>query len=189
MRALNRPNQPFLAFARLHARGALGQGRRPNGKHDPLRPGRMPLARLGLLPLLALALPLPLPRAAAQPMPKPPPPPLNPAWAFDPNGPTLPGAPAPLFLLPDGGNPFNPNRPSQPQAISGPRPLIPPCRLIVPVRDAPLQPLHIPPAQVPLKNSFGCLSAADAIYGPDGCPRKLCGEQQGYKLKLPPGGP
>lgn len=187
MRALNRPIQPFMALARLHAKGSHRQGRRPNGKHVPLRLGRMPLTQLWLPPLLALV--LPLLRAAAQPMPKPPPPPLNPAWAFDPNGPLLPGTPAPSFLLPGGGNPFNPNRPSQPQAISGPRPLIPPCRLIVPVRDAPLQPLHIPPAQVPLKNSFGCLSAADAIYGPDGCPRQLCGKQHGYKIQLPPGGP
>jgi hypothetical protein len=30
-------------------------------------------------------------------------PPLNPAWAFDPNGPFLPGADPPSFLLPANG--------------------------------------------------------------------------------------
>ena len=121
--------------------------------------------------------------------PLPPAPPLNPAWAFDPNGPVLPGTAAPSLLLPGGGLPFNPMRPSQPQAISGPRPQIPPCPLIVPPPFFALQPLHIPPAQVPLKNSFGCLSPDDAVYGPDGCPRRLCGTKLGTKIPLPPGGP
>lgn len=115
--------------------------------------------------------------------------PLSPSWAFDPTGPYLPGADPPAFLLPGWGQPFNPARPVQPQAISGPRPPIPPCPLIVPVRLAALQPLHIPPVQVPLKNRFGCLSPADAIYGPDGCPRRLCGTSKGFQIPLPPGGP
>ena len=120
----------------------------------------------------------------------PPAPPLNPAWAFDPNGPYLPGADPPSFLLPANGKRFNPSGPAgQPQAISGPRPPIPPCRLIVPVRDAPLQPLHLHPSQVPLKNSFGCLSPSDAIYGADGCPKRLCGTSKGNQISLPPGGP
>jgi hypothetical protein len=61
--------------------------------------------------------------------------------------------------------------------------------LIVPVKDYALQPLHIAPAQVPLKNSFGCLSAADAVYGPDGCPKRLCGKGGATQILLPPGGP
>jgi hypothetical protein len=32
---------------------------------------------------------------------------------------------------------------------------------------------------------MGCLSAADAIYGKDGCPIKLCGEASG-SFQLPP---
>jgi hypothetical protein len=123
----------------------------------------------------------------AEPMP--PAPPLNPAWAFDPNGPFLPGADPPSFLLPNNGQRFNPAGGGQPQAITGPRPPIPPCPLIVPVRDAPLQPLHLHPSQVPLKNSFGCLSAGDAIYGADGCPKRLCGNTRGSQISIPPGGP
>jgi len=123
----------------------------------------------------------------AQPLP--PAPPLNPAWAFDPNGPFLPGADPPSFLLPNNGQRFNPASGGQPQAITGPRPPIPPCALIVPVRDAPLQPLHLHPAQVPLKNSFGCLSPGDAIYGADGCPKRLCGNTRGNQISIPPGGP
>jgi hypothetical protein len=127
--------------------------------------------------------------APLQAEPLPPAPPLNPAWAFDPKGPYLPGADPPSFLLPGNGQRFNPNRGGQTEAVSGPRPPIPPCRLIVPVKDAPLQPLHLHPAQVPLKNSFGCLSAADAVYGADGCPKRLCGTAKGSQISLPPGGP
>jgi hypothetical protein len=32
---------------------------------------------------------------------------------------------------------------------------------------------------------MGCLSAADAIYGKDGCPIKLCAEASG-SFQLPP---
>ena len=62
----------------------------------------------------------------------------------------------------------------------------PACRLVVPRSDALLQPLRIQPAQVALKNSLGCLSAADARYGPDGCPSQLCGQTYGYQMPLPP---
>jgi len=136
--------------------------------------------------LLALA-PAATDPLKAQPLPSAPP--LNPAWAFDPNGPFLPGADPPSFLLPANGQRFNPSRPSQPQAINGPRPPIPACRLVVPVREAPLQPLHLHPSQVPLKNSLGCLSPADAVYGPDGCPIRLCGTTKANSIGLPPGGP
>jgi len=68
--------------------------------------------------------------------------------------------------------------PNQPMAIEGLPP--PPCPLLVPHGDAALQPLRIQPSQVARKNAVGCLSPADAaLYGPDGCPRKLCHAPQG----------
>ncbi|MBD2549082.1 hypothetical protein H6G65_05700 [Microcystis elabens FACHB-917] len=76
--------------------------------------------------------------------------------------------------------------PSQPLIIdSRPGLAPPPCPLVVPRRDVLLQPLRIHPSQVPQKNSIGCLSAADALYGPDGCPRQLCGQQRGFQVPLP----
>jgi hypothetical protein len=77
--------------------------------------------------------------------------------------------------------------PNQPLAIEASPGLPPPaCRLVVPRSDVVLQPLRIHPAQVAQKNSFGCLSAADARYGPDGCPSQLCGQKHGYQVPLPP---
>ena len=154
-----------------------------------MTPCRFPPALPGLWAAAAVLLAMAAVATAplrAQPLP--PAPPLNPAWAFDPNGPFLPGADPPSFLLPANGQRFDPTGPGQPRAISGPRPPIPPCPLIVPVRDAPLQPLHLHPSQVPLKNRFGCLSPSDAIYGADGCPKRLCGTT-GNQISLPPGGP
>ena len=58
------------------------------------------------------------------------------------------------------------------------------CPLLVKPSDADIQPLWIPPSQVKAKNSLGCLSGADAIYGPDGCPTKLCGSGNGV-IPLP----
>ncbi|MEB3184549.1 MAG: hypothetical protein VKM97_01550 [Cyanobacteriota bacterium] len=143
--------------------------------------------------LLAFALPLagPLPATRVEAVPQPPPPPLNPAWAFDPQrGVALPGSPPSTLLLPGDGGAFRPSQANQPLVIGGSQPrLVAPCPLIVPVKDIALQPLHIPPGLVPLKNSFGCLSAGDAIYGPDGCPRRLCGEKLGNRIPLPAGGP
>jgi hypothetical protein len=50
----------------------------------------------------------------------------------------------------------------------------------VPGSDYALQPLRIQPSQVARKNAVGCLSPADAaVYGPDGCPVKLCRAPQG----------
>ena len=60
------------------------------------------------------------------------------------------------------------------------------CRLVVPPNNASMQPLWIEPSLVKAKNSLGCLSAADALYGPDGCPTKLCGANQGV-IPLPAG--
>lgn len=77
--------------------------------------------------------------------------------------------------------------PNQPLAINGAVPLVPsPCRLVVPADQAVLQPMKIRPEQVPLKNRLGCLSPADAIYGADGCPVRLCGRGEGaFQLPLP----
>lgn len=73
--------------------------------------------------------------------------------------------------------------PNQPLAIDGLPP--PPCPLLVPASDSALQPLRIQPSQVAGKNAMGCLSPADAaVYGPDGCPVKLCRAPQGT-LPLP----
>ena len=76
--------------------------------------------------------------------------------------------------------------PNQPLAIQQ-RPGLPPppCRLVVPRREQVLQPVRIAPAQVPGKNRMGCLSAADAIYGADGCPSQLCGRERGTRVPLP----
>ena len=58
------------------------------------------------------------------------------------------------------------------------------CPLLVKPSESDLQPIWISPSQVPAKNKLGCLSGADAIYGPDGCPTKLCGAGQGV-IPLP----
>ena len=58
------------------------------------------------------------------------------------------------------------------------------CPLIVSAGNSAVQPLALPPAEVAAKNKAGCLSSADAIYGPDGCPLKLCGETSG-SIPLP----
>ncbi|MEB3319832.1 MAG: hypothetical protein VKI63_02695 [Cyanobium sp.] len=59
------------------------------------------------------------------------------------------------------------------------------CPLVVPPRDAELQPLRLRPSQVPRKNARGCLSPADAVYAADGCPERLCGRNAGV-IQLPP---
>ena len=86
-----------------------------------------------------------------------------------------------------GASAQNAPSPNQPLAIDGPAALVPsPCRLLVPQSQSVLQPMKIRPEQVPLKNRLGCLSPADAIYGADGCPMKLCGKGQGaFQLPLP----
>ena len=58
------------------------------------------------------------------------------------------------------------------------------CPLVVPTRNSELQPRRIQPSQVAAKNAGGCLSPSDAIYGPDGCPLKLCGPNAGV-IPLP----
>ncbi len=58
------------------------------------------------------------------------------------------------------------------------------CPLVVAPNNSDLQPRRIPPSQVAGKNAGGCLSPSDAIYGPDGCPLKLCGANAGV-IPLP----
>jgi hypothetical protein len=54
--------------------------------------------------------------------------------------------------------------------------------MLVPA-DAPyLQPKRLKPEEVQAKNAGGCLSQADAVYGPDGCPIKLCPSPTGMGL-------
>lgn len=73
--------------------------------------------------------------------------------------------------------------PNQPQAIPAPPGLnLPPCPRLGP--SGTIQPLRIQPRQVAAKNRMGCLSAEDAVYGPDGCPIRFCGTQT-PRLALP----
>ena len=58
------------------------------------------------------------------------------------------------------------------------------CPLVVPPDQSVLQPRKISPEQVKAKNGMGCLSPADAIYGPNGCPLRLCGPDAGV-IQLP----
>lgn len=58
------------------------------------------------------------------------------------------------------------------------------CPLVVKPVNSLLQPKRISPSLVKAKNAGGCLSPADAIYGPDGCPKKLCGPNAGV-IELP----
>lgn len=60
----------------------------------------------------------------------------------------------------------------------------PSCPLVVPAGQQIVQPKRIQPDQVKAKNAMGCLSPADAVYGPDGCPLKLCGPNAGV-IQLP----
>ena len=52
------------------------------------------------------------------------------------------------------------------------------CPLLVPSDMPFLQPKRLNPGEVKAKNASGCLSPADAIYGADGCPLKLCPNPQ-----------
>jgi hypothetical protein len=73
--------------------------------------------------------------------------------------------------------------PNQPQAIPAPPALnLLPCPRLGPAST--IQPLRIQPRQVAAKNRMGCLSAEDAVYGPDGCPIRFCGTQT-PRLALP----
>ena len=56
------------------------------------------------------------------------------------------------------------------------------CPALLPKSESFLEPMRLRPAEVPAKNARGCLSPGDAIYGPDGCPKKLCPQPQGLGL-------
>ena len=60
----------------------------------------------------------------------------------------------------------------------------PPCPLVVPASQKLLQPRRIQSNQVQAKNAMGCLSPADAMYGADGCPLRMCGADAGV-IQLP----
>jgi hypothetical protein len=64
--------------------------------------------------------------------------------------------------------------PNQPEAIGPSTEPLKRCPRLPPTAESNLQPLQLKPEQVPGKNAMGCLSAADAIYGPDGCPVRRC---------------
>ncbi len=87
---------------------------------------------------------------------------------------------APLDLIKGGGTP----------AAIGPNALqvirAQPCPLVVSPQLPALQPLRIAPKDVAAKNRMGCLSPADAIYGADGCPARLCSKTSGV-VPLPSG--
>ena len=60
----------------------------------------------------------------------------------------------------------------------------PSCPLVVPASQKLLQPRRIQSNQVQAKNAMGCLSPADAMYGADGCPLRMCGADAGV-IQLP----
>ena len=75
-----------------------------------------------------------------------------------------------LQLIRGGGTPavFKPGQPILPASS---------CPAIVGSGD--VQPMRLPPSEVAAKNKLGCLSPNDAIYGSDGCPTRLCGQNSG----------
>ena len=58
------------------------------------------------------------------------------------------------------------------------------CPLVVPASQKLFQPRRIQPNQVQAQNAMGCLSPADAVYGADGCPLRMCGAEAGV-IQLP----
>ncbi|MFM8525950.1 MAG: hypothetical protein ACKOCM_10075 [Cyanobacteriota bacterium] len=56
------------------------------------------------------------------------------------------------------------------------------CPALLPSYENFLEPMPLRPQDVPAKNAKGCLSPADAIYGTDGCPKKLCPQPKGLGL-------
>ena len=83
-----------------------------------------------------------------------------------------------VLLVVGSGLPAAAQQPQGTQRLAGQ------CPLLVPATQSELQPLRISPSQVAAKNARGCLSAADAVYGPDGCPLRLCGRSAGV-IQLP----
>jgi hypothetical protein len=75
-----------------------------------------------------------------------------------------------------------------PAVFKSGQPYLPPnsCPAIVDVNAGGIQPMRLPITEVAAKNKLGCLSPNDAIYGADGCPLRLCGQNQGA-VPLPAG--
>ena len=75
-----------------------------------------------------------------------------------------------------------------PAVFKSGQPYLPPnsCLAIVDVNAGGIQPMRLPTTEVAAKNQLGCLSPNDAIYGADGCPLRLCGQNQGA-VPLPAG--
>lgn len=75
-----------------------------------------------------------------------------------------------------------------PAVFKSGQPYLPPnsCPAIVDVNAGGIQPMRLPTTEVAAKNKLGCLSPNDAIYGADGCPLRLCGQNQGA-VPLPAG--
>ncbi len=74
------------------------------------------------------------------------------------------------------------------QVPPGPQLDPPACPPLVRASPLAIEPLRIAPEQVPLKNRLSCLSPADAVYRPDGCPLRLCRYPDALDLprQLPP---
>jgi hypothetical protein len=84
-----------------------------------------------------------------------------------------------LQLIRGGGTPaVFPGHQQRPRPINS-------CPRLVKAGSGDVEPLAIAPADVAAKNRLGCLSPADAIYGADGCPLRLCRADQGV-VPLPP---
>jgi hypothetical protein len=56
------------------------------------------------------------------------------------------------------------------------------CPALLPKDQGFLEPVRLTPQEVPAKNARGCLSPGDAIYGPDGCPTRLCPQPRPFAL-------
>lgn len=56
------------------------------------------------------------------------------------------------------------------------------CPALLPKDQSFLEPMPLRPQDVAAKNARGCLSPGDAIYGPDGCPTKLCPQPRPFGL-------
>lgn len=56
------------------------------------------------------------------------------------------------------------------------------CPALLPKDQSFFEPVRLNPQEVPAKNARGCLSPGDAIYGPDGCPTRLCPQPRPFAL-------
>lgn len=73
-------------------------------------------------------------------------------------------------------------QPARAQASLNPLDLPRSCPALLPKDQSFLEPMRLSPKEVAAKNARGCLSPGDAIYGPDGCPTKLCPQPRPFGL-------